>query len=439
MRMGPRLLLMLAALLVPWGAGASVFDQFGFEPRGVAMGGAQVAAGDGHVAAYFNPSMLALSKEASVGLGVAWAQPVMDVHTLELADHSRLRLAGTPPDYGGITLGALFPMGGKVGNRVALGIGLYAPTNNILRSEGTDPALPTWYYYHSSPDRIILAASLGVRVLDWLFIGGGAQFLGAFIGGFDSRVNLFNQTIETRALKNDLAVRVSPLAGFTLDFPAMGLRAGFGYRAPIQLDIDFPNTIDIADVGTIDLQIKGVVHYSPHTFTLGVRYCWGPLTAAAELRYALWSRAPDPSIQADLSVDSDVLAALGADERFDASSAPASPGFSDTLEPHLGVEWYIVPRFAVRLGYSFRPTPVPLQNGDTNILDGNTHAFGAGLGFNFDDPLEVFTKPVRIDLAYQLLLVAPERTALKGGDSSVPSYAYSGHVNNVSAAVRYVF
>ena len=430
-------LLVLVALL-PAAARANVFDQFGFEPRGVAMGGAQTAAGDGHVASYFNPSMLALSKEASVGIGVNWAQPITDVHTQALSDESRLKLGDPPPSFGGLTLGVLFPLGGKVGNRLALGVGLYAPTNNLIRTLAEPPTTPSWYFYQSKPDRIIVTASLGIRILDWLYIGGGAQFLGAFIGGFQMRVNLFNQEFETRGLNNDLALKVAPLAGLTLDFAGIGLRVGFGYRAPIDLNYDMPTTFDIAEVGIINLRMKGVVHYTPHMMTLGLRYAVGPIIASAELRYGLWSRAPDPSVQVSMTMKSEVVSALGADGRFDAISVEVSPEFSDTLEPHVGVEWQIVPRFAARLGYSFHPTPVPKQNGDTNILDGDTHAFAVGVGFNFSDPLEVFSKPVHIDLAYQFMWI-PERRADKGSASDVPSYVYGAYVNNVTAAVRYVF
>ena len=148
--------------------------------------------------------------------------------------------------------------------------------------------------------------------------------------------------------------------------------------------------------------------------------------------------APDPATEMTVEMDGEMLRSLGIDETFDSKTEARSPGFSTTLEPHLGVEWLIVPSFAARLGYFFRPTPVPKQNGDTNILDGNTHALAAGLGFNFNDPLEVFAKPVHIDLAYQLMLI-PERRADKGSSSDVPSYVYSGYLHNVSAAVRYVF
>jgi long-subunit fatty acid transport protein len=430
--------LLLLGILSPSVGWANAFDQFGFEPRDLAMGGTQTVTGDGHVAAYFNPAMLAMQKEVSVGVGLMYAKPVMDVHTLALNDAPNLHLAGAPPDFDGLTLGVLFPLGGKIGNRVALGLGLYIPTNNILRAEAIDPKLPSWYDYQSSPDRIVVALSAGVRILDWLYVGGGAQVLGAFLGGFQFRVNIFNQEFETRSLKNDLALHAAALAGLALDFQKIGLRFGFSYRSPIYLDYDMPTEFDIADVGLIHISMKGVVHYSPHTFSLGVRWAIGPVIAAAEVRYAMWSRAPDPSVQVGMTIDSNVLTALGADKHFDSASPNEPPGFSDTIEPHIGLEYWIIPRFAVRAGYSFRPTPVPLQDGDTNILDGNTHAFSFGVGFSFDDPLEVFAKPVHIDLAYQLLLV-PERTANKASGSDVPSYAYSGKVNNLCAAVRYVF
>lgn len=437
MRTGPWLLA-LALLAAPAAARANVFDQFGFEPRGTAMGGAQTASGENHVAAYFNPSLLVLQRDVSFGFGVSWAQPSTQIQTQSLGDAARLRTGGNPPDYGGFTLGVLFPLGGKVQNRLALGLGLYVPTNNFLRTEAGERNEPFWYFYQSKPDRMILSAGAGVRVFDWLQVGGGVQFLGAFLGGFQFKVNLFNQEFERASVKNDLVLHTSPLAGLTLNFEKIGLRGAFGYRAPIYLDYDMPTKFEIAEVGLININMKGVVHYSPHIFTLALQYAVGPVIASAELRYALWSRAPDPYVHVNMTTESDVLAALGAEGRFDADSGERPPGFKDTLEPHVGVEYWIVPRFAVRLGYSFRPTPVPLQTGDTNILDGDTHAFAAGIGFSFHEPLEIFTKPVHIDLAYQFLLI-PERRADKAAAGEVPAYVYSGHANHVTAAVRYIF
>jgi len=434
--------LVLAVALSPAVAQANVFEQFGFEPRGVAMGGTQTATGDNHVASYFNPSMLPLGKEFSFGLGVSWAQPVTDVHAQAKADDDYFvrNRPPAPPSFAGLTLGVVFPFGGKLQNHLALGLALYAPTTTVIRSQSYSPEVPSWYFYNSKPDRLALAVGLGLRVpyLDWLYLGGGVQVLGAFLGGFDFRVNLFNQEFEQRALDNSLALKAAPIAGLTLDFAEVGLRVGFSYRGELDLHYDMPTTFDIADVGTLDLVMSGHVHYTPHILSLGLRWAIGPVVTSAELRYALWSQAPDPAVHVGMPLDSEIATALGLEGRFDAMSPEEPPGFSDTLEPHVGVEWYVVPRFALRLGYFFRPTPVPKQGGDTNILDGDTHSFAAGLGFNFDDPLEVFTKPVHVDLAYQFMWI-PDRRADKGSTSTVPSYVYGGYAHNVTAAVRYAF
>lgn len=438
MRAGRILMLVLA--LSPATGRANVFEQFGFEPRGVAMGGAQTASGDGHVASYFNPSMLPLGKEFSFGLGMSWAQPVADVHAQAINDQADFKASPAPPTFGGITLGVVFPFGGKLDNHLALGVALYAPTSTVIRSQAYSPEIPSWYFYGSKPDRLALSVGLGLRIpyLDWLYIGGGVNVLGAFLGGFDFKVNLFNKEFEKRQLDNSLALKAAPSAGLTLDFANIGLRIAFSYRGELDLHYDMPTTFEIADVGTLDLQMRGHVHYTPHIMSLGLRWAIGPVTTSAELRYALWSRAPDPGVQVSMTMDSEIATALGVEGRFDAMSQEVSPGFSDTLEPHVGIEWYIVPRFAARLGYFFRPTPVPKQNGDTNILDGDTHSFSAGLGFNFNDPLEVFAKPVHIDLAYQFMWI-PERRADKNAASAVPSYVYSAYVHNVTAAVTYAF
>lgn len=432
-------ILVLSAVLLPAAAWGNVFEQFGFEPRGVGMGGTQTAGGDGHVSSYFNPSMLPIAKEFSFGLGVSYAQPVMDVHTQAIEDAKNFQ-SPPPPSFAGITLGVVFPFGGKLDNHLALGVALYAPTTTVIRSQSYSPEIPSWYFYGSKPDRLALSAGLGLRIpyLDWLYLGAGVNVLGAFLGGFEFKVNLFNKEFEKRGLDNSLALKAAPAAGMTLDFQGIGLRVAFSYRGELDLHYDMPTTFEIADVGTLDVQMRGHVHYTPHILSLGLRWAIGPVITSAELRYAMWSRAPDPAVQVSMTMDSEVATALGLEGRFDAKSEEQSPGFSDTLEPHVGVEWYIVPRFALRLGYFFRPTPVPKQNGDTNILDGDMHSFSAGLGVNFNDPLEVFTKPVHIDLAYQFGYL-PERRADKGDTSAVPSYVYAGYLHSVTAAVTYAF
>jgi long-subunit fatty acid transport protein len=188
----------------------------------------------------------------------------------------------------------------------------------------------------------------------------------------------------------------------------------------------------------MNLGLEGVAQYTPHTISLGASYKFSSVLATAELRYALWHLAPNPATLVAVDLNGELLKGLGLQNQLDAAAENPDVGFVDTLSPYLGVEWWIVERFALRLGYSFHATPVPLQSGDTNLLDGNTHVVGAGVAVNFDDPLEVFARPIFLEVAVQEQLI-PERRANKPATVSVPSYVYGGSVTAVTGALRYEF
>src|SRR5262245_35971641 len=101
--------LFLALVVTLFGAPAAsnASDVFGFDPRSIGMGGAQVASANDYTAAYFNPSLLVLKKDVMFGVGFSWAQPVMSVAAQNAADSARLNPA-VAPDFGGFTLGVLF-------------------------------------------------------------------------------------------------------------------------------------------------------------------------------------------------------------------------------------------------------------------------------------------------------------------------------------------
>ncbi|MDR0965786.1 MAG: outer membrane protein transport protein [Myxococcales bacterium] len=441
------LLAVPALFALPRAALANTFDFYGFEPRGMGMAGAQVATADDHTAAYFNPSLLAFQKSASVGASFNWINPNMDVSTID--DDLRPLKPVSPDDSLGWTLGFVFPFGGKLENRLSLGVGLSLPTAAVLRAETIDPNRPNWYHHQSGNERLTIAASLGVRITDWLSLGVGLQVLGGIIGNIDFELDATEFTFDSRAFKADVLTAMSPLAGLTLNFDAIGLRIGFGYRGPIEVEYSLPTVFrvmgDLGDgrkeLAVIDFLVTGIVHYSPHTFTFGAQWkVIDPLLLTLEARFALWSKAPDPTVNVRLGLDSDVelLQELLGDS-FDATGKGSAPQFSDTLSLRLGVEYWFVPQaFALRAGYAFIPTPIPLQNGSTNFLDGDTHAVSIGAGLFFRDPLEIFKEPIAFEVAYQMHII-PEREATKQASSPIASYAYSGNINALSASLRYAF
>ncbi len=428
---------LVAAMFVAAPARANYFEIFGGDPRGVGMGGAQVSSANDYTATFFNPALLGLQKQFSFGMGYSWEQPSMDVRPVNQGNSASFQPA-KPLDFGGATLGVVFPLGGKVENRLALGVNLFMPAIGMIRTEGVDTNVPAWYQYESGPARMVLAAGAGARITDWLTAGVGVQVLGALQGSFNFTYNIPNKSIDQRGINTDFVSRTAPIAGLALNFKDAGLRFGFSYRGALEVDYHLPTTVSMGSDAQMEVGLDGVAQYTPHTFSLGATWRYESLITSAELRYALWSRAPNPATLVTMKINGNLIKATGLDGKLDAEAVNQKPGFVDTLSPYFGLEYLVVERFAVRLGYAFHATPVPLQNGDMNILDGNSHTIAGGVGVSFDDPLEIFARPIHLELAAQRLFI-PERQASKSAGSNVPSYVYGGQVSSVSGALRYEF
>jgi len=429
----------LGALCFCAAAHADVFDTFGFGPRATAMGGAMTAEANDFTAAFYNPALLIRPPESTLGITFAFFKPVTEV----TATSNNAMLDCTycaPPDTVGTSVGIAGPLGGRLKKRVALGIGAHLPFQRLVHVNMPDPSRPFWATYQANSERLTVFAGGAIRIFDWLSIGLGIQALADLVGtGADTRVDVFSKQVKAQQLDAELQTRVAPNAGFIIQ-PIPSLRFGFNYRSEMQLRVVIPATVELDGIGSLAFKLEGVTHFSPHTFNLGVAWdVTDQFTLSAEGSYQMWSRMPSPYMHITIDVGGRVLDALGLDSALDLESQPASPGFQDTITAKLGGEYRLTKRFAARLGGFFRPTAVPRQSAPgTNILDGNTLAGTAGVGFNFDDPLEVFQAPITIDISGLAAMALP-RQATKEPTDSVPSYSYSAKIFGMSAAVRFDF
>lgn len=418
---------------------ANTFETYGFGPRAEAMAGALTAATDDYTAVFYNPSMLVLRKDINFGFSFDWHRVSGQVASVDSNRPVDCTYC-TPPDSVGYTTGLLFPLGGKVKNRLALGFGIHLPTGVVVRTQAADPDRPYWYHYASSPERIALLLGAGVRITDWLALGVGVQALADLVGeGATLSVDLTNRRVTSREIDSHLASRLGPTAGLYLS-PTRGLRLGLSYRGEMWLFYQIPAKVELEGLGTMDFVVQGYTHYTPHTFSGGIS--WDPtddLTVSLDGIYGMWSRAPSPYVQVQIQMSGPTLHGLGLDDAFNIASPEQKPGFADTLSGRLGLEYRIGKRFAMRGGAYYRPTPVPKQDvPGTNILDCDTLGAGIGVGYSFDDPLEVFQEPVKVDLSATGALLFP-REAKKEPTDTVPSYTYEAKLVGVNAAIRYDF
>jgi long-chain fatty acid transport protein len=422
------------AALAATPAQASVFDAFGYGARASAMGNAQAAIAEDYTGVYYNPATLTVRKTPHVGTGVELIAPDFTIH------HSQAPGDDTPSDVlpdpnVGVNVGLLFPLGGLIENRFALGIGAFLPTVNVTRVDAIDAETPQYYRYQSLPDKLIIAPAVAFQIVDSVSVGLGVQVLGNLHGAAVVDLDALTRRFVRKNLKVDVELTKGWTAGLLVR-PSPALRVGLSYRQSLALDYRLITDIGIEGAGRLVADIRGTALYTPDQYTLAVGF--DPVrnvTLTTDLIWARWSQAPDPTAHFDVTLDGKPL---GIDP-ITADSDRVHLGAVDTLSPHVGVEWRPDPAWALRAGYAYVPTPLPPQTGRTNYIDNDVHQFGGGFGYTFADPLAVHDAPLTVDIVGQYTLMPDRHMAKSASDDAVGTYDAGGHVWRVALNIRHDF
>lgn len=425
-------------------AAANGFDIYGLGARGTAMGGAQTAAATDFDAVYYNPALLTVRRKTHVGFAFQLVAPSLDIDrpasSPREADGGRDDVV--PGDNIGVTAGVVFPVGGLVGDRIALGFAFYLPTLRATRLEAFDPTVPHYVIYQALPDQLVLSGGVAVEPLDGLRLGAGAQVLAALFGETTVDLDTTERRITRREIRADIDATVAPVLGVAWS-PGPWIDLGFCWRGALDLAYALPIHFNFQDVGLLDIFITGSALYTPQNFNLGVAVHPAPRwTVALDLSLVRWSEAPAPtaSIHATLD-DSGLYPDREPGLLLDLSTVDFDPGFVDVLIPHLGLEAPILPWLDVRAGYAFRPTPIPNQVGLTNYLDADAHQLSAGAVMRFADPLEILTEPIGL-AAFLQVTALPTRAIVKDparDTLGIGSYQAGGSIINLGLDFRHDF
>lgn len=434
-----------AALLAARAALASPFDLYGFSARGVGSAGALTAIGDDVSAAYYNPSAVVGTKDVELLLGFSFGQPFLSIDHGVDGGKNLPRCspdsAATPCDHipeglGDFVIGAVLPMGGKLKHRAALTLAFNLPAPNLVRVQSLDASEPQFYMYNSQPDRFALFASLAVKLLDELSVSAGVQALASFDGHVNFAMELFNRQFKKRELTNNLQTVVSPVVGLT--FKKGDFRAGLAWRGEMQLAYALPVAVDLGAIGALKLDVHGIAHWTPHVVDLGVGYkVTDALSLDVDLGYEMWSRAPNDQVFVGNSLQGDALIQSGLADVLSFSSHDPAMGFSDVLVARAGAEYAVSELFSLRGGVGYRPSPVPDQEGATNYLDNATVTVAGGFSVGFADPLEIFERPITIDVGVEYLAAIPRAYHKQQSADPAGNYAFGGGALDLAAAVRY--
>jgi len=456
--------LVLVCLAVPARGDASMLDLYGFGPRAVGMGSAMTAVGGDYSATFYNPGALTEARRSTVSAGYVVAAPLFDISLGRPVCQDSHALCtsrfGGPGGYSsrapvlpettqGVTIGWSKPLGGIFKKHVALGAGLFVPTRRIARIDGQDPQSPQFYLYQGLPDKLVMLGSAAWEPVSWLSMGLGVQVFAQLAGNVQLGMDPTNHRLD----KTEIQVEQRPItrlvAGVLLR-PYGGFRLGISYRQAMDLQFALPVTIALGKPLALVLDVSQIALYTPHTFTLGGAWqlARAPLLVSAQVDWALWSSAPDPSLRVAVDIRGPVLDSIGLGDVADVGTetAPISLGLRDTITPRLGLEWRPMTRLALRGGYFYRPTPAPRATNLYNYLDNDVHALSVGAGWSFGDPdapdpdnaadMPRHLHPLGVDFGAQILSLRRRTVTKSDANDPVGALSHGGMAIYVGMALQ---
>jgi len=434
--------LLALIVLAARSASANPYELFGFTPRAIGLSDAVVAVPDDLSAIFYNPAAMVGHTKTEFGLGF---EDTLSNLYINRAPGTASQPASTidssmPDNVPRIEFGLIFPLGGAVlKDRVAIGFTFGTPLGSLIKVQTVDQSKPQFYMYQSKPQRFAAALSAGIKIVDGLSIGIGAQVIAEQIASVDFAIDLAARRFDARNIDVALNTEIKPFVGILVQ-PNDWISIGFSWRDESELYYTQPTTLDLGDIGKLVLNVAGYAQYWPHVFSLGTSLKpTSRLLLSFQLDYLLWSSAPNDQVYVQISPSGPVLDGLGLSSILGFSSNDAPMGFQNIFIPRVGIEYVATDWLAVRGGAYVRPAITPDQTGTTNYLDNFTENFSAGATLKFEDPLHIFTEAVHLDLS-MALMVANERDTVKSqAIDATGNYSYGGTLFSFGAMLRYLY
>ncbi len=380
-RFRPRCALLIAAILfVAAAAGpapsfADALFTYGYTPRGMAMGNAIIAGVDDYSSSYYNPAGMALLQKPSFGLGyLATGDTLQTLETdrkIEVDDMQGLLIGSSIP----------LPFGAFLTRRLAFGFSCFFPNGVILAIKVSYPTDPQYVLLQNSGRSLSVAATMSLRIIDGIAVGGGAQLFDNTSGRIDATVDP-NGKIEA-TVGQELTSSYAPIVGLMVR-PELwtGKDSSFRFGAVFREKFFTRYKIPISSyLGGVPLKVKltAVSLFTPRQWIGGIGYGrGGSYHYELDVSYNEWSDFPDPNFDIDVNFEIPLLPVEFQD------SKRYKTDFKDTVTLRMGGENKIFDGdnigFWGRGGYTYEVSPVPAQTQETNYLDADRHIGAVGFG-----------------------------------------------------------
>ncbi|MGC8900909.1 MAG: OmpP1/FadL family transporter [bacterium] len=359
---------------------ANVFDLFGVDSVGIAMGNARVASADDWSGMYYNPAAITQTKES---VGVNFIVAVNHLYTkpfgtgFQNTDDKAIE---------GIAVGYTHDF---LADFVRIGIALYTPLSDTQQqiahySNETEAFLSNKLYFEmleNTTEQQIILPTIAFKILPFLSIGGGVSL---FVKSLTySNVYLPNPMNESEWYMNvnntqkytyvaNLGMLFNPSERFKIgisymsadDFPIVG--AAFVH---LNTNMIPPGLI----ASNVTQTINQILFYSPAHASLGIMYKpMANFELDAEITWVGWSGYKDnhgmkPQDQS------------WTDPRTGVTYQGQS--FDDIYIPRIGVNYKLDSSWHIMAGYYYEPTPVPPQMRRTNYVDNVKNVVSTGVSY----------------------------------------------------------
>ncbi len=410
-------------------AEADTWSSLGYGAKNQSMANSTMSLPTDAYSQSYNPSLMAFQPKVLASFGMEGSIAKFEnisgviVDTPSLSGTSNYTTGSVDtqvPDSFLYTIGIQAPLSKKAEDPLHLGIIVSSPVAKVLGIDTQDAYQPQYAMYLNDTQRLHFETNLAKALSENLALGLGAQIY--YIQGTTSTARLptgagNNSTARLRA---DVKPAVAPTAGLTYTAgETKNLSLGFVYRGKqdSRSQVDFSNIIGLGfGSNPFVLTATNSLYFDPETFMLGASYLSGKNKFSASTHFERWS---------DFSGTTMVLTFTTFKDTFHQTLADTK--YHDVFTWHAGYEHGISEDLAIRLGYAYIPSPVPDQNGESNVLDSDKHEGFIGAGYKWQSDLT--DGPLHIDACAFLHYLTPKTvTKVSGLSVGAPGYKIGGTV-----------
>ncbi len=358
------------ALGVCGAARANPFDVYGFGPAGVASVGARAARATDGTATFYNPGGLGLGHGYRVAVGALAAASALKAQGR--------RLPITDPAGVTVAIDADVPLEGPLEGVLRFGYGGYSLPDSLMHLQTPARTDPVYPYYANRTQRLVVLPALAARVTDWLGVGVAANVF-ASLGGPASLAGGPSGGLEAR-IDEEAPTTIAAIAGVQA-VPADWLRVGVVYREQFAVPIATRSYSTVGSVPLVADVSLGQAFFTPDTYLLAFSVTPTPrLALELDAAYERWGKFKGPSMTTRATLPGVALYPRGQPDIWrDIWSVRGAASYRLGIGRH---------QLVLDAGAGYEPsTQRDLQQGETNLLDGNKVLVGVGAELALHDVL----------------------------------------------------